>query len=405
MKILLIIIDGLGDRPIPQLGNKTPLEAAKTPNFDYLAKEGICGLMKPVFTGAIPTSEEGHFSLFGYDPKIYKIRRGFFTAKGAGIKIKKGDIALRGNFATVDDKLNIIDRRAGRIKDPQPLIDLLNGMRLDGVKFILKSAKEHRIGIVLRGENLSSEISDSDPFYEKLRRKVQTVRPLNRSKEAEITAKILNKFLEKAHEILKNHPFNKKREKKGKPPANYIITRGASSLLSLPTFKEKYGLRACCIAGKLLYKQIGEFLGMQQIKVRGTNGLPSTNLRGKFLAAKKAILKYNFIFLHIKATDSLAEDGDFLGKKKFIEKVDENLKAILSLKNTFIVVTADHSTCSLLKRHCKRPVPILIYGAGRDSVKRFSERECKKGKLGIFKQTMLMPKILSLAPLETNLGK
>lgn len=395
-KILLIVIDGLSEKPIPQLGNKTPLESANTPNFDYLAKEGICGLMRPVFRGAIPTSEEGHFSLFGYHPKIFKIRRGLFTAKGAGIKVKKGDVALRGNFATVDDKLNIIDRRAGRIKNPQPLIDLLNGMKLAEVKFILKSAKEHRIGIVLRGENLSSEISDSDPHYGKLGKKVQKVKPLDKSKEAKITAQILNKFLEKAQEILKDHPFNKEREKKGKLPANYILTRGASSLISLPTFKEKYGMRACCIAGKLLYRQIGELLGMKQIKVKGANGLRSTNLKGKFLAARRALLKYDFIFLHIKATDSLAEDGNFLGKKKFIEKIDKNLKIVLNFKNILIVITADHSTCSLLKRHCKNPIPVLVFGARKDKVQKFSERDCKKGKLGIFEQTKLMPKILSL---------
>lgn len=396
-KIILIIIDGLGDKPIPALGNKTPLEAAKTPSLDWLAENGVCGLAKLKFRGATPTSEEGHFSLFGYNPETYKIRRGIITATGAGMKAKKGDVALRGNFATVDEKLNMIDRRAGRIKDPAPLIKALNGMVIDNVRFLLKSAMEHRVGIIMRGKNLSSNISDGDPFYGKLGKRARKIIPLDKSSEAAFTAKTLNKFLEKACLILKNHPLNKKREKLGLPPANYILTRGASSLPKLPSFKKKYKLRACCIAGKFLYKQIGNILGMDLIKVKGANGLSSTNLKGKIQAVKKALRKYDFVFLHIKATDSLAEDGNFRGKKAFIEKIDENLKPLLNLRNTLIVITADHSTCCLIKRHCSEPVPVLISGDKQDTVKEFSEKACKKGKLGTIKQIDLMKKVLTLA--------
>jgi 2,3-bisphosphoglycerate-independent phosphoglycerate mutase len=395
-KILLIIIDGLGDKPIPQLGNKTPLEAAKTPNLDYLVKNGICGLMEPSFTGAIPTSEEGHFSLFDYNPKEYPVRRGIFTVQGAGIKMKKGDVALRGNFGTVDEELNMIDRRAGRINNTQPLIKSLNGMIIEEVKFLIKSAKGHRIGIVLRNKNLSSRISDSDPHYGKLGKKVQKVVPLDKSKEAKFTAQVLNKFLEESHQLLKEHPLNKERKKKGKLPANYILTRGASSLIKLPSFEEKYNLKACCIAGKPLYQQIGRILRMDLIKVKGANGLPNTNLEGKVQAARKALKRYGFVFLHIKATDSLAEDGNFLGKKEFVEKIDKNLKTLLKLKNVLIVVTADHSTCCSLKRHCAEPIPILIYGNGQDSVKEFSEKACKKGGLSRFEQLKLMTTLLNL---------
>jgi len=396
-KILLIIIDGLSDKPISQLRNKTPLEAARTPNLDYLAENGTCGLVSPfIYQTAIPTSENSHFALFGYNPKTYHVGRGIFTAQGAGIKMKKGDIALRANFGTVDDNLSMIDRRAGRITNTQPLINTLNGIVIDNVKFLVQSAGGHRIGIVLRGKKLSSNISDGDPHYGKLGKRAKRIIPLDKSRKAKFTAQVLNKFLEKAHLILKNHALNKKREKMGLPPANYILTRGASSLIKIPSFKKKYNLKACCVAGKFLYQQIGKILGMDLIKVKGANGKPNTNLRGKVEAAKAALKKYDFVFLHIKATDSLAEDGNFRGKKRFIEKIDKNLKPLLKLKDALIVVTADHSTCSLLKRHCKEPIPILIHGAGRDSVKEFSEKACKKGKLGSLKQLKLMSKILEL---------
>ncbi len=406
MKILFIVIDGLGDKPIPELGNKTPLEAAKTPNLDWLAKQGICGLIEPGYTTAIPTSEESHFSLFGYSPKKYRIRRGIFTAQGAGIKMRKGDVALRGNFAIVDKNLNIIDRRAGRISRTQPLIKALDGMIIDNVypvksarggaakpqfnrvKFLIKSAGQHRLGIVLRGKNLSPEISDNDPHYATLGRKAKKILPA--FQRAQFTAKVLNKFLTKARQIL---------EKKASR-ANYILVRGASSLQKVPNFKQKYKLKAACIAGKLLYKQIGNFLGMDLIKVRGATGLSNTNLKAKFLAAKKSLEKYDFVFLHIKATDKLAEDGNFLGKKKFIERIDQNLKHLLYAPKhrvkTLLVVTADHSTCCRLKRHCSEPVPVLIFGNGQDKVNQFSERACKKGKLGKMKALDLMPKILKI---------
>lgn len=396
-KIILIIIDGLGDEPIPQLGKRTPLEAANTPNLDFLAENGACGYVLPKLHNSLPTSEETHFALFGYNPEFYKIRRGIITATATGMKARKGDVALRGNFATVDDDLNIIDRRAGRIKKPEALIKALNGIEIRGVKFLLKSATEHRLGIIMRGKNLSFNISDGDPHYGKLGTRARKIKPLDKSKAAAFTAEVLNEFLEKAHLILKTHPQNKKRKKLGLSGANYILVRGASTIPKLPSFKEKYGLRAACIAGKFLYKQIGKILGMAQIEVKGATGLLSTNLKGKFEKAQNVLKKYDFIFLHIKAADSLAEDGDFLGKKEFIEEIDKNIKRLISLKDTLIVVTCDHSTCSLLKRHCKEPCPVLIYGVEKDSVKEFSERACKQGRLGRIKQIDLMQRILGFA--------
>jgi len=414
-KILLIVIDGLGDEPIPQLKNKTPLEKAETPNLDFLAKKGILGLVLPYFEkGKLPTSEDTHLALFGFDPKISNPGRGVLEVLGIGMEILPGDVCLRGNFGTLDEKMKILDRRAGRLENTEPLIEAISNIEIEGVKFLIKKAFSHRIGIVMRGLqpthhppalggplNLSSEISDGDP--KKINVKPKKIKALKIS--AKFTAKLLNEFLKRAHQILKNHPLNKKR----KLPANYILVRGAGKLKKFLAFSKKYKLKSCCIAGGTLYKGIGKYLGMDLIQAEGANGLQNTNLKGKILAAKKALKKYNFIFCHIKATDNLAEDGNFLGKEEFIEKIDRNLKPLLKLKNTLIVVTADHSTCSELKRHCVEPIPILIYGTpptllppasrapGKNGVQKFSEKACQKGKFGKIKQINLMEKILKYA--------
>jgi len=404
MKILLIVIDGLGDEPIPQLKNKTPLEKAETPNLDFLAKKGILGLVLPYFEkGKLPTSEDTHLALFGFDPKISNPGRGVLEVLGIGMEILPGDVCLRGNFGTLDEKMKILDRRAGRLENTEPLIEAISNIEIEGVKFLIKKAFSHRIGIVMRGEKLSSEISDGDP-------KIIGVQPLkikalDKSKKAKFTAKVLNEFLKRAHFILKNHPLNKKR----KLPANYILVRGAGKLKKFLAFSKKYKLKSCCIAGGTLYKGIGKYLGMDLIQAEGADGLQNTNLKGKILAAEKALKKYNFIFCHIKAADNLAEDGNFLGKEEFIEKIDKNIKPLLGLKNTLIAITADHSTCSELKRHCVEPIPILIYGTpptllppasrapGKNGVQKFSEKACQKGKFGKIKQINLMEKILKYA--------
>ncbi len=393
-KILLIIIDGLGDRPISQLNNKTPLESAQTPNLDLMAKKGICGLVETFRFSKekVPSSEGAHIALFGY--KDYFLGRGPYEAAGVGIKLKKGDVALRVNFGTIDNSMKVIDRRAGRISKTELLIRKLQGIKIDSVEFLIKKSYGHRAVLVLRGRNLSPRISDGDSHQERVR--VKRVIPLDESKQAKFTADVLNKYLETTHQILKEHPLNKKIEKQGKLPANYLLIRGAGIIKETPSFKKRYGLKAACIAGGTLYKGVAKIIGMDLIKVKGATGLADTNLKTKFLAVKKAIKKYNFIFLHIKATDTFSHDGDFQGKKKFIEKIDKEIKTLFGLKNILIVITADHSTCCSDKDHCVEPVPILIFGNGKNSASRFSEKDCKKGKLGKIKQTNLMKTILRI---------
>lgn len=395
-KIIMVIIDGLGDKPIPELGNKTPLEAAKTPNLDFLAKNGICGQVLPFQFSwqKYPESDTCHLALFGYPPAEYYLGRGPYEAAGAEMELKEGDIALRANFATIDQDFKIIDRRAGRIDKTQPLIKALKNITVSRVKFLIKNSFGHRAVLILRGKGLSEKIRTNDP--KERGRKPLEILAEEKTKEAEFTAKVLEEFLAKAHQILEVHPENKKRKKQSQLAANYLLVRGAGKMRKTPSFFERYQLKACCIAGGSLYKGIGKILGMDLIKVKGANGLINTNLKRKFQAVETAVKKYDFIFLHIKAADNLAEDGNFLGKKEFIERIDKNMKPMLKLKNTLIVVSGDHSTCCNLKRHCSEPIPILIFGNRHNGVERFSEKDCQNGRLGKIKQLDVIKKVFSL---------
>jgi len=395
----------MGDLPIPELGNKTPLEAAKTPNMDRLAKNGQTGLMYVLGKGRRPNSDEAHLVLFGYDLKKDYPGRGPIEAAGVGIKLQKGDIAIRANLATVDKDLHVIDRRAGRIEDSHGFVKELDGMKIEGVRFILKPGTGHRVALVMRGKGLSDKISNSDVHYateDSLVKNweglpVNVIKPLDNSAEANFTAAVLEKFLKKTHEILEKNPFNIEKEKKGEPKANYLLTRGPGYFNQLQSFKEKWEKSACCIAGAGLYKGLGVIAGMDLINVEGATGLPNTNVSGKMATAKEQIKKYDFVFLHIKPTDIFGENGDFKGKRDFIEKIDQALDSLEEWGAT-ICLTADHTTPCRLKDHSADPVPVLISGPGTlgEGIEKFSERECEKGSLGKFEGKDLLRILFSL---------
>jgi len=401
-KIIFIILDGLGDRPV--FNGETPLEAAKTPNMDRLAKEGVTGIMHVLGKGVRPDSDHAHLTLFGYSAKEFPAR-GPIEAAGVGIKLEHGDIAFRANVCTVDKELRVKDRRAGRIENNSAFTKELDGMKIEGVEFIAKSGTGHRISLVLRGKDISEKVSNSDVHYlpggkvieDWQDHKVNTIEPLDDSKEAKHTAAALQKFLEKAHSILEKNPLNDKREKQGKLRANYILTRYPGHFKALEPFKKKWGLKAACVAGAGLYKGLGSISGMDVIEVDGATGLPNTNVKAKFEAAKKAIKKYDFVYVHVKPTDIFGENGDCSGKKNFIEeKIDPALK-VLSGFDGILAITGDHSTPCSLKDHSGDPVPFLIHGDGTDSVSKFGEKECRKGKLGEILGKDYLKKIIGLA--------
>ena len=381
MKIVFIICDGMGDRPIPELGNKTPLEYARTPNMDALAASGVCGNINILGKGHQPHSDDAHLTIFGYDLSKHYPGRGPIEAAGVGIKLQHGDIAMRSNLATVDEKLVVVDRRAGRIESTAAFVRQLDGMKIGNVRFIVKPGTGYRAIIVMRGKGISDQITSNDPEF--AGKKALAIKPMDKSTEAKYTAEIMTEFLSRSHEILEKNPLNMKRKKKGELPANYILARGFGHYKKIPSFQEKYGLSACCIAGAGLYKGLGSVMGMDVLEVRGATGLPNTDVGAKFMAAKNALKKYDFIFVHVKPTDSLGEDGNVKGKTEFIEKIDNALGVLMGV-DAALIITADHSTPCMDKAHSDDPVPILVYSKGirPDNLKKFSEKDCSKGGLG-----------------------
>jgi len=382
--VLLIVVDGLSDRPID---GKTPLSVARKPNLDRLAEMGINGIMDTIAPGIRPGSDTSHLALLGYDPYKYYSGRGPIEAAGVGIEIKPGDVAFRANFATVEGEGSIfdktvVDRRAGRIEDTSELIKALREIELP-VELLVERGTGHRAAVVFRGEGLSDRVSDTDP--KAVGKKVKRCVPLADDAKAKKTAEIVNEFMQKAHEVLENHPLNRERAEKGLLKANALLLRGAGEMPHVPSFKDKTGLRLCVIAATALIKGVGRVVGADVITPEGATGNKNTNLEAKVKAAINALESYDVVLLHIKATDELGHDGDFEGKKAFIEKLDEKIAPLLDLdfSKTCLILTADHSTPIKVKDHTADPVPVVIVheDVRRDEVSSFSEFEAYKGGL------------------------
>ncbi|MHC1623278.1 MAG: 2,3-bisphosphoglycerate-independent phosphoglycerate mutase [Candidatus Methanospirareceae archaeon] len=388
-KAILLICDGLGDRPSIDDG-KTPLQAAYTPNLDELSASGINGLMDVISPGIVPGSDTAHLSLFGYNPYRYYPGRGVFEALGADMELHKGDVAFRANFATVDDEMQVIDRRAGR-KGSKELAEILNGLEIDGVKILLKNTTEHRCAVVMKGEQLSRYVSDVDTH--EAGGFVQECKPLKNGEAERKTATIVNKFVRMSYELLNDHPINAERRQKGELPANIILLRGAGSYVDVTSMKERFGFSAACVAGASLYKGVAKYLGMHVLTVEGATGKADTNLHNKVEVALNALEEHDFVFLHVKDTDNNGHDGNFEGKKKTIERIDEELVARLKDTDAYIVVTGDHSTPVSIKRHSSDPVPVVIKGDGvrTDEVNKFDEFSVASGGLNRIRGIDLMP--------------
>ncbi len=380
-KAILVVVDGLGDRMAKD--GKTPLQLARKPVLDKLARGGSTGLMSTLGRGVIPGSDTAHLALFGYDPAIYYKGRGPFEALGVGFELKHGDVAFRCNFATVDKNLRVVDRRAGRLKDEGiQLAKSLQGIEIEGVEAIFLSSTEHRGTLVLRGDALSPAISDTDSHSSEPLPLLKS-RAQNNSQAAKKTARIVNEFVRESRAILSSHPLNRRREKEGRLPANIILTRGAGVYEKVESLKDRYGIRSCCIAGSALYKGVAKYVGMEILKVPGATGRIDTDIEAKAEAARRALKEFDFVFVHVKGADNASHDGNLEGKLLMIEKVDR-LVQILCQENVYLIVTADHSTPLSLKRHSSDPVPVLFYGDGvrQDKVEFFDEISTACGCLG-----------------------
>jgi 2,3-bisphosphoglycerate-independent phosphoglycerate mutase len=412
VKTILIIGDGMADRPLKRLGWRTPLEASDKPNLDRVAKTGVCGLIDPIAPGVPPGSDTSHLALFGYDPYIHYQGRGAFEALGGGIEVRRGDISFRGNFASVDERMVVVDRRAARINQGSEELALaIDGLRLEAfpdVEVIVKHTVEHRLALVLRGPRLSRMVSDSDPGKEGA--PVKKVTHLDESYEALRTASIVNTLSSEFHRILENHEVNAKRREKGLPPANAVLLRGAGTLPEVHPISETYGVRALAVAAGALYRGIAKCVGMEVVEAKGATGDYGTDTLSKAKTVIERLPQYDLVFIHVKATDNAAHDGDHGKKIMMIEKIDALVGHLLDNtdpEETFITVTADHTTSTELREHTGDPVPLAITGPGvrRDAVDRFSEVDCAHGGLGRIRGVSLMPILMDLAGRAKKFGE
>jgi 2,3-bisphosphoglycerate-independent phosphoglycerate mutase len=381
-KIILYVWDGLGDIPSgPKM--QTPLQAAKKPNVDKLAAEGVTGRLEPVSPGVTPGSGPGHLGLFGYDPVEYPIGRGALEAVGVGFDFRHGDVAARLNFCTLDASGKISDRRAGRIpSDESKLVvkKIAEAVKeVDGVEVLWAPVKEHRALMVLRGKGLGEAVEDTDPQKEGV--PPLAAKAKDAGKDNVRTAKIAQKALELAMKAIRD-------EKK----ANGILARGFAKRPHWPTFEERFGLRAAVVAGTPMYRGVAKLVGMEAQEA-------SNEIEKDVASLAAAWDKYDFFFLHYKFTDKAGEDGDFDAKVHYIEQADSAIPALLKLKPDVLIVTADHSTPTAMKGHSFHPVPTVLWSpvACRDAVDRFDEIAVIQGWIGLRPSTHLMPLALGHA--------
>ncbi len=377
-KIVLLVSDGLGGLPL-EPGGKTELETANTPHLNALAGRASLGLSIPVLPGIAPGSGPGHLGLFGYDPLKYVIGRGVLEALGIDFELGPNDVAIRGNFCTIDAKGDITDRRAGRIASDigKKLCEKLDKIKIPGVEVFVRPVKEYRLVIVFRAAGLQGDVDDTDPQATG----VPPLAAVARSDGSKQTAEIANEFLRQAKEILKNDA-----------PANFLTLRGIDKLPHIPTFEDVYGLKAAAIAVYPMYRGLARLVSM--------NVLDAGQTLSDQMARLEAVWKdYDFFFIHFKYTDSTGEDGNFAAKVQKTEELDSCIPRITALKPDVLIVTGDHSTPSKLKSHSWHPVPTLLAADSCrfDGSKEFGETACRFGSLGTFEAKYLMLQALAHA--------
>lgn len=371
-KIALVVLDGLGDLATKAQNELTPLEAANTPNLDKLVAEGCAqGRMIPVAPGITPGSGPGHLGLFGYDPLEFQVGRGVIEALGLGMELKAGDVCARANFASLDAKGIVTDRRAGRIPTEtcERLCKLLAAKikKIGDTEVLIKAGKEHRFVVVFRGKGLEGPLTDADPNREGFA--IPTVKPRDpaNAKQKKM-AKLIADFYKAALPILKNEK-----------PANGFLMRGIAHQPDIPMFEDRYLLKPACLAVYPMYKGLAQLVGMK--KIEG----PQT-IAEQFKAYLAEHNNFDYFFIHFKYTDKYGEDGNFEAKKKAIEEFDAALPILLQKKPDVLAITGDHSTPCAMKGHSWHPQPVLLHSAvsGSDKLERFTETGANMGSLGVF---------------------
>jgi 2,3-bisphosphoglycerate-independent phosphoglycerate mutase len=376
-KLALVVLDGLGDIATKEQGYLTPLEAARTPNLDALARTGAQGRMIPIAPGITPGSGPGHLGLFGYDPLEFQVGRGVIEALGLGLELKPGDVCARANFATLDTKGIVTDRRAGRI--PTETCEKLCAMlaakvkKIGDTQVIIKAGKEHRFVVVFRGKGLEGPLTDADPNREGFA--IPTVKPRDpRNAKQKKMAKLIADFYKAALPVIASEK-----------PANGFLMRGIAHQPEIPLFADRYQLKAAALAVYPMYKGLSQLVGMA--KIEG----PQT-IKEQFERYLAEYNNYDFFFIHYKYTDKAGEDGNFAAKTKAIEDFDAALPILLRKQPDVIAITGDHSTPCAIKGHSWHPQPVLLCSAysGSDKLERFTDTGANSGSLGVFEAKYLI---------------
>jgi 2,3-bisphosphoglycerate-independent phosphoglycerate mutase len=387
-KGLMIILDGLGDRPCPSLNGMTPLQAARVPVMDELASKGSCGLVDPIYPGMPVDTHTGCGALMGMPRKdLLKLARGSVEAAGIGLSFDEGSVVFRANFATLEeDGSTIIDRRAGRISEgTEELAASLKDIDLgDSITASVYPATHHRAVVCLDGTNLSANVTDTDPNNMADISQVLKSRALDESDWSALrTAKAVNQLSKKIFKRLSSHPLNDKRVRAGKLPANGMLLRGAGLASQPRNLVRHIGLKAAVISGEKTLHGLAKLSGFTPIQHPGFTAMADTDIEGKFRAAHDALKTHDLAYIHIKAPDIFAHSFDPKGKRDFLERFDEVLNDFVD-DDLVIAISADHSTNSITGNHCGNPVPSLIRSPnGRiDDVSQFTEIHCARGGLG-----------------------
>jgi 2,3-bisphosphoglycerate-independent phosphoglycerate mutase len=375
--IVLLVIDGLGGYADARQGSE--LEDASTPNLDQLAAEGSSGLALPAGPGITVGSGPGHLALFGYDPLEYDLGRGLLSALGLGVHLRPGDLAARGNLATLDADGNVTDRRAGRIDDARArvIVDRLQAeVSLPDVEVTFRHVSEHRVLLVLRGEGLDPRVGDLDPQ----RTGVPPLAPAAAAPEAERTARLLSQLETAMRDALVGQD------------ADTVLFRGFDTRHELPRMQDRFGLRPATVATYPMYRGVAKLVGMDQLPVVGSLGEQIGLMAAHWN-------DYDYLFAHEKAADSAGHDGRRNAKIAAIEAVDALVPDLVALRPDVLCITGDHAAPTQLAAHSWHPVPTLLWGeaVGRDAVTSFGERACASGMLGHLRTQDLMPLMLASA--------
>ena len=398
MHAIMIVIDGIADRPMKKLEGKTVLEVANIPNLHNIAKNGILGIFDPLNApGRRAGSDTAHLSILGYNPYEIYTGRGPIEVAGTGIKLEQGDVSLRCNYCTVDEKLILLNRTANYIREGiDELEKALNEhitLSDPDVQFTFRNGADYRCVLHFRGSGISANVSDTDPWKEGA--KVLESHSLDGKPESVKTSNLVNEFVLKSYEVLNEHPVNQKRKKDGKPPGNLIMPRGAGETPNFEDFYKKWQLKGAVIAGISLIKGIGALVGMEIIDVPGATGYIDSDFMAKGQKAIEILPKYDFILVHCEGTDEVAHDKKLKEEIETLEKIDTMIGWVYNHlpEDTFLVILSDHAVSTELGKHTGDPTPIMITGPGvfKDNAKLFTEREARKGMLHRIRGSDIMP--------------